>query len=52
MLQDTDEEEVIEEHHAFDRGTTLSIFAHDRFEDFGALVAAILIAVVVSSMGG
>lgn len=28
----------------FERGTSLSIFVSDRFEDFGALVAALAIA--------
>ena len=32
------------EHHNFKRGTALSIFISDRFEDFGALVAALVIA--------
>ena len=31
----------------FDRGTSLSIFVSDRKEDFGALIAAFLIALGV-----
>ena len=38
--------EIREEKH-FDRGTNLSIFKSDRFEDFAALVAAFAIAMGV-----
>ncbi len=35
---------MTEEEKKFERGTQLSIFVSDRFEDVGALVAAFLIA--------
>jgi hypothetical protein len=36
-----------QEEKQFDRGTSLSIFVSDRFEDFGALIAAFAIALGV-----
>ncbi|MBF0609546.1 MAG: hypothetical protein HQL55_00300 [Magnetococcales bacterium] len=49
-MQEIDEENVVEETPTFDRGTPLSIFTHDRYEDFGALLAAILLAVAITFM--
>ena len=36
----------------FDRGTSLTIFQSDRMEDFGALIAALLIAIGIVFFAG
>ncbi|MCZ7654196.1 MAG: hypothetical protein M5R42_07780 [Rhodocyclaceae bacterium] len=38
---------MAEEEKQFERGTNLSIFVSDRYEDIGALVVAFIIAIAV-----